>query len=203
MGVEAPVDATIVPDSQIEPMSTCLDSLTLISNREHIEAFLGRFKQDKNNEREASHFYNFVGPSTRIHWLSVPSESVPLLEHLRTSHNDFIGQLIVGSVVKNPLLRILATVLIDMQETQVNALTEERLFEWRDAMRDLHKVGLEASFVLHNLRDVATSWFWRDVKIRLASIVRWISKLETELAILKSKMVQLQRNPPASCRHFG
>ena len=82
MGIKAPVDATIVLDSQIEPMSTCLDSLTLISNREHIEAFLGRFEQDRNNEHEASHFYNFVGPSTCIHRFSFPLESVPLLEHL-------------------------------------------------------------------------------------------------------------------------
>nr|POE91663.1 hypothetical protein CFP56_18613 [Quercus suber] len=42
MGIEALVDATVEPDSQIEPMSTCLDSLTLISNGEHIEASLGR-----------------------------------------------------------------------------------------------------------------------------------------------------------------
>ena len=82
MGIEAPVNATIVLDSQIEPMSTCLDSLTLISNGEHIKAFLGRFEQDRNNEHEASYFYNFVGPSTRIHRFSFPLESVPLLEHL-------------------------------------------------------------------------------------------------------------------------
>ena len=125
MGVEAPVDATIIPNSHIEPMSTCLDSLTLISNGEHIEAFLGKFEQDRNNEHEASHFYNFVGPSTCIHRFSVPSESVPLLEHLRTRHNDFIWLLTIGLVVENPLLRILAAVLMDMQETQVNALTEE------------------------------------------------------------------------------
>ncbi|KAL0010824.1 hypothetical protein SO802_005932 [Lithocarpus litseifolius] len=81
MGIKAPVNATIIPDTQIEPMSTWLNSLTLISNREHIEAFLGRFKQDRNNEHEASHFYNFTSPSTRIHQFSVPSKSVPLLEH--------------------------------------------------------------------------------------------------------------------------
>ena len=63
-------------------------------------------------------------------------------------------------------------------------------------MRDLHKAGLEVSFVLCHLRDVATSWFQRDMKIRLASIVHWISELEIELTILKSEMVQLQRNPP-------
>ena len=74
----------------------------------------------------------------------------PLLEHLQTKHNDFIGQLTIGSVVGNPLLRILVAVLIDMQETQVNALTEERLFKWRDVVRDLHKAGLEVSFVLHH-----------------------------------------------------
>nr|POE78300.1 hypothetical protein CFP56_64504 [Quercus suber] len=32
-----------------------------------------RFKQDRNNEHEASHFYNFVGPSIRIHQFSVLS----------------------------------------------------------------------------------------------------------------------------------
>ncbi|KAF3951961.1 hypothetical protein CMV_022437 [Castanea mollissima] len=158
MGVEAPVDATIVPDSQIEA---------------HVHM-----------------------PSTRIHQFSVPSESVPLLEHLQTKHNDFIKQLIVGSVVKNPLLRILAAMLMDMQETQMNALTEEWLFEWRDAVRYLHKAGLEVSFVLYHLQNVSTSWFHRDVKTRLASIVRQISELEKELAILKSEMVQLQRNSP-------
>nr|POE80493.1 hypothetical protein CFP56_25206 [Quercus suber] len=80
----------------------CLDSLSLISNGEHIEAFLGR-------------------------------------------HNDFIGQLTVDSIVRNPLLRILAAMLMDMQETQVNALIEERLFKWRDAVRDLHKASFEVS----------------------------------------------------------
>ena len=74
----------------------------------------------------------------------------PLLEHLQTKHNDFIGQLTIGSVVGNPLLRISVAVLIDMQETQVNALTEERLFKWRDVVRDLHKAGLEVSFVLRH-----------------------------------------------------
>ena len=48
---------------------------------------------------------------------------------------------------------------MDMQETQVNALTKERLFEWRDVVRDLDKAGLEVSFVLRHLQDVATSWF--------------------------------------------
>jgi len=90
MGIEARVDSTIVLDSQIEPMSICLNSLTLISNGKHIKAFLGKFEQDRNNEHEASHFYNFIGPSTRIHRFSVPSKSVPLLEHLQTRHNDFI-----------------------------------------------------------------------------------------------------------------
>ena len=83
---------------------------------------------------------------------------------------------------------------MDMQETQVNTLTEEQLFEWRDVVRDLHKAGFEVSFVLRHLRDVATLWFRRDVKIQLASIVCRISELETELAILKSEMVQLQRS---------
>ena len=63
-------------------------------------------------------------------------------------------------------------------------------------MRDLHKAGLEVSFVFRHLRDIATFWFRRDVKIRLASIMRRISKLELELAILKPEMIQLQRNPP-------
>ena len=47
----------------------------------------------------------------------------------------------------------------------MNALTEKRLFEWRDAMRDLHKAGLEVSFVFRHLRDIATFWFRKDVKI--------------------------------------
>ena len=83
--------------------------------------------------------------------------------------------------------------LMDIQETQVNALTEERLFEWRDVVRDLHKTGLEISFVLCHFRDVATSWFRKGMKTRLASIVRRISELEVKLAILKSEVVQLQR----------
>ena len=78
---------------------------------------------------------------------------------------------------------------MDMQENQVNALTKERLFEWRDTVRDLHKASLEVSFVLCHLQDVATLWFRSDMKIRLASIVGRISELETKLAILKSEMV--------------
>ena len=78
---------------------------------------------------------------------------------------------------------------MDMQETQVNALTKERLFKLRDTVRDLHKASLEVSFVLCHLQDVATLWFRSDMKIRLAFIMGWISELETELAILKSEMV--------------
>ena len=78
---------------------------------------------------------------------------------------------------------------MDMQETQVNALTKERMFEWRDTVRDLHKASLEVSCVLCHLQDFATVWFRSDMKIRLASIVGLISELETELAILKSEMV--------------
>ena len=82
MDIETLVDVTIVPNSHIEPMSTCLDFIILNSTEENIEAFLDKFKQVINNEHEASHFYNFVGRSTPIHRFSIPSESVLLLEHL-------------------------------------------------------------------------------------------------------------------------
>ena len=90
MDIETLVDATIVLESQVKPMPTYLDSLILNSIGENIEAFLDRFEQDRNNKREASYFYHFVGPSTLIHRFSIPSESISLLEHLRTRHNDFI-----------------------------------------------------------------------------------------------------------------
>ncbi|KAK7838255.1 hypothetical protein CFP56_020065 [Quercus suber] len=81
-------------DDALAPLNCAITMRPLlgpkVSNNKHIKAFLGRFEQNRNNEHEASHFYNFVGPSTRIHRFSVPSEGVPLLEHLRIRHNDFI-----------------------------------------------------------------------------------------------------------------
>nr|POE53192.1 hypothetical protein CFP56_13600 [Quercus suber] len=76
------------------------------------------------------------------------------------------------------------------------ALIEEQLFEWRDAVRDLHKASLEVSFVLRYLQDITTLWFCRDMKTRLAFVLCRIFELEAKLAILKSEMIQLQRGVP-------
>ncbi|KAK7824882.1 hypothetical protein CFP56_033953 [Quercus suber] len=89
-----------------------------------------------------------------------------------TNHNDFIAQLTISSVVGNPLLIILVVVLMNMQETQVTSLTEEWLFRWRDAMKDLRKANLKVSFVLCYIRDVATSSRARNTEVRDGPVAR-------------------------------
>ena len=83
-----------------------------------------------------------------------------------------------------------------MSETHMTALTKKQLFELKDAMRDLHKASLKVSFVFCYFQDITTSWFCRDMKTRLAFVLGRIFELEAELAILKSKMIQLQRGAP-------
>nr|POE67379.1 hypothetical protein CFP56_60042 [Quercus suber] len=102
--------------------------------RIHVPLPCDSFEDDLSNDYESAAVPIAGSSSVAIEQRSLvdAGDEMPL-----TNHNDFIAQLTISSVVGNPLLIILVVVLMNMQETQVTSLTEEWLFRWRDAMKDL------------------------------------------------------------------
>lgn len=160
--------------------------------QESLDAFLARFDEDGTNEHTASHFWIFSGANADWCRFSVPSDSIPLLERLLAKHEDFITRFKLGAGIGNFLLRLLAAIVMDMHNTRLDSLSERKLFEWTNAVKELICAGLPVEFLLTYLRYIGKIWFTRGLKAQLASFDRRIAKVGAKLSALKSEREQLR-----------
>ena len=169
--------------------------------QESLDSFLARFDEDGTNEHTASHFWTFSGANADWLRFSVPADSIPLLERLLAKHGDFVARLKLGAGIGNFLLRLLAAILMDMHNTHLDSLSERKLFEWKNAIKDLIQSGLAVEFLLRYLRYIGNIWFDRRSKAQLASYDERIAKQGANLSALKSETEQLWALVPEMMMH--
>ncbi|XP_075657053.1 uncharacterized protein LOC142627137 [Castanea sativa] len=93
---EKPSNATAEPSTWAELGISHADHAIPSLLRESVEALLARLDEDVGCDCPASHFFKFTSSETSIQRFSILSESAPILEQLRSKHEDFVGQLEVG-----------------------------------------------------------------------------------------------------------
>lgn len=181
---EKPSNAIVEPSTWAKLGISHADHAIPSPLRESVEAFVARFDEDVGCS--ASHFFKFTSSETSIQRFSIPSESAPILEQLRSKHEDFIGQLEVGSGTGNFLLSLLDAIIMDMKSTSISFLKEVCLFEWRGTVRDLIKLGMTVTFLCLHLRYIAKEWF---IWTQIVFLKNQISKWKAELTFMLSKRI--------------
>lgn len=182
--VEKPSNAIVEPSTWAKLGISHADHAIPSPLRESVEASLARFDEDVGCS--ASHFFKFTSSETSIQRFSIPSESAPILEQLRSKHEDFVGQLEVGSGTGNFLLSLLDAIIMDMKSTYVASLKEVCLFEWRGTVRDLIKLGMTVTILCLHLRYIAKEWF---IWTQIVFLKNQISKWKAELTFMLSKRI--------------
>ena len=126
-----------------------------------LSIFLARFDLLEFNSLLASHFHCFGSSYGNFLRFSVPMEGLPLLEGLLKRHRDFTSGFRGGLFLGNILMELLYAMLISLEGSSLDSLSEEKLLEWRGVVQDLLEAKFSLSFLLEHLRSLAHALFQR------------------------------------------
>ena len=126
-----------------------------------LSIFLACFDLLEFNSLLASHFHCFGSSYGNFLRFSVPMEGLPLLQGLLKRHRDFTSGFRGGLFLGNILMELLYAVLISLEGSSLDSLSEEKLLEWRGVVQDLLEAKFSLSFLLEHLRSLAHALFQR------------------------------------------
>ena len=69
----------------------------------------------------------------------------------------------LGRFAREHFLRMLESVMNDIEHNFVNTVSTERILKWRAAIKEFISVGFALEFVLDHLREVAQAFFMKRV----------------------------------------
>ena len=70
----------------------------------------------------------------------------------------------LGRFAREHFLRMLESVMNDIEHNFVNTVSTERILKWRAAIKEFISVGFALEFVLDHLREVARAFFMKRVQ---------------------------------------
>ena len=148
-----------------------------------LSSFLAHFDIMEFNSLPASHFYSFGSSYGSFLRFSMPVEGLPLLESLLRSHGDFTSGFREGIFLGN--------ILMELRDSSVDSLSEERLLEWRKVVQDLLEAKFNLSFSLDHLHLLARMLFQRQtsksIDVEIAAAEGTLARAHKVLQDLKVK----------------
>ena len=102
--------------------------MVVLDPSSRLPAFLARFDSLEFNNLLTSHFNCFRPPFVSFLRFFVPLEGLPLLEGLFKAHGDFTSGFKGGVFLGNILMELLCAVLISLNDSSPDSLSEGRLF---------------------------------------------------------------------------
>ena len=128
-----------------------------------VAAFFTRFDQSKVNDLGLVEFWGSGPPYVDFHGFQVPEDCVSHLVIIYSSRGDFMQGFCLGHSAKEHFLRMLRSVMNDIEHNFVDTVSTERILQWRAAIQELISVGFAMEFVLDHLHKVARAFFIRRV----------------------------------------
>ena len=148
-----------------------------------LSIFLACFDLLEFNSLLASHFHCFGSSYGNFLRFSVPMEGLPLLQGLLKRHRDFTSGFRGGLFLGNILMELLYAVLISLEGSSLDSLSEEKLLEWRGVVQDLLEAKFSLSFLLEHLRSLAHALFQRQTS----------KSLDAEIAVAKEALTHAHK----------
>ena len=128
-----------------------------------VAAFFTRFDQSEVNDLGLVEFWGSGPPYVDFHGFQVPEDCVSHLVIIYSSRGDFMQGFCLGHSAKEHFLRMLRSVMNDIEHNFVDTVSTERILQWRAAIQELISVGFAMEFVLDHLHKVARAFFIRRV----------------------------------------
>ena len=99
-------------------------------------------------------------------------------------------------------LKLLGSVINDIEHDFVNTVSTERILQWRAVVQELVSVGFVVEFILDHLRDIARAFFMKKVQPVVDAIDTHIEVLRNRVEDLESHRECLLSSIDGSS-HFG
>ena len=70
----------------------------------------------------------------------------------------------LGRSTKEHFLKLLGSVMNDIEHNFVDTVSSERILQWRAAIQELISVGFAVEFILYHLLEIARAFFMKKVQ---------------------------------------
>ena len=90
-----------------------------------------------------------------FHGFRVPQDCVSHLEAVYSSRGDFMQGFHLGHSAKEHSLKLLGSIMNDIEHNFVDTISSERILQWRAAVQELVSVGFAVEFILDHLCEIA------------------------------------------------
>ena len=164
--------------------------------------FFIRFDQLETNDLDPADFWGAGFPYVDFHGFRVPSECVSHLEGVYTSRGDFMQGFRLGRSVREHFLKMLGSVLNDIEHSFIDSVSPGRILQWRAAVQELVSVGFAVEFLLDHLREIARAFFMRKIQPAVDALDARIEALRKEMADVEGRRDRLVASIGGH-NHFG
>ena len=161
--------------------------VTILDPVHEVVAFFAHFDQPEVNDLGPSDFWGSRPPYADFHGFRVPEDCVSHLVMVHGNRGDFMQGFRLGHSARENFLRMLGSVMNDIEHNFVDTISTERILQWRAAILELISVGFAVEFILDHLREVARAVFMRRVQPAVDAIDRQIETLKKEVADLEGR----------------
>ncbi|KAF5474696.1 hypothetical protein F2P56_006573 [Juglans regia] len=156
-----------------------------------LQEALDKFDTGSNDSQPVSHFYCFDGNVEKFLRFTIPREGVPLLEKLHSRYGDFTAECRLGNMAGSMFLKLLSAILLDICRVPLKDLDITRVYEWRDALKEVLATGFDVRFLLGHLRHMIVEFHNPPPEQELAELEATITKKEAELLELRARKDRL------------
>ena len=130
-------------------------SATILDPVQEAATFFARFDQPKVNDLGSADFWGSGPPYADFHGFRVPEDCVSHLVMVHCNCGDFMQEFRLGRSAREHFLRMLGSVMNDIEHNFVDTVSTERILQWRAAIQEFISVGIAVEFILDHLREVA------------------------------------------------
>ena len=161
------------------------NSATIPDLVQEAATFFAHFDQPEVNDLGPADFWGSGPPYADFHGFRVHEDCVSHLMMVHSNRGDFMQGFRLGRFAREHFLRMLGSVMNDIEHNFVDTVSTERILQWRVAIQELISVGFIVEFILDHLREVARAIFMRRVQPAVDAI-------DTRIEILKKEVVDLE-----------
>ena len=138
-------------------------STTISDLMSEATAFFTRFDQPEVNDLGPAEFWGSGPLFVDFHDFRVAEDCVSHLATIYSSRGDFMQGFRLGRSPGEHFLRMLGSIMNDIEHNFVDTVSTKRILQWRAAIQELISVGFAMEFVIDHLHEVAQAFFIKRV----------------------------------------
>ncbi|OMO67600.1 DNA primase large subunit [Corchorus olitorius] len=145
--------------------------------------FLMKIDDDVASNVEFPDFtFSLEGKQKRVGRYNFPLALVPTVERIINVYGDISTGCLINSNAAGQIYVFLCATIKEMEEVELDQVTEENMLKWRDAIKDALRINFKVEFAIDHLKKIARAYFGRKGSQTLHDIDEKLDALYKERA---------------------